>query len=91
LFRTKAVRTKAGVPLQRDYKGRLLFGEQCDLIGRNFAIWVIRFGVGRIFVKYRPNNLGELVFQSPKIRLNKLYVGSGYVLPLNSQMLTSNF
>jgi hypothetical protein len=36
---------------------------QRDQIGRNFAIWAIFLGVGRIFFKKK----------SPKIRLNKLF------------------
>jgi prolipoprotein diacylglyceryltransferase len=47
---------------------------QCDQIGRNFAIWAIFLGVGRIFSeKYRPNDLGAIFSKIlPKIHLNKL-------------------
>jgi hypothetical protein len=41
-----------------------LGSHQCDQIGRNFAVWVIFFGVGRIFFfkKYRPNDMAAICF-----------------------------
>ena len=47
---------------------------QGDQIGRNFAIWAIFYGVGRIFFqKKQPNDLGEILAmkKQPKIDLNK--------------------
>jgi hypothetical protein len=38
---------------------------QCDQIGRNFAIWALFFGVGRIFFSD---------ISSPKMHLNKAYI-----------------
>jgi hypothetical protein len=48
--------------------------QQCDQIGRNFAIWAKFLALGAFFSeKYCPNDLGVIFFQiSPKIHLNKL-------------------
>jgi hypothetical protein len=56
--------------------------DQCDHIGRNFAIWAIFFGVGRIFfLKYRPNDLGEFFSKNrPKFTLISSRFGLLFVL-----------
>jgi hypothetical protein len=51
-----------------------LIPRQGDQIGRNFAIWAIFYGIGRIFFyKKSPNHLGKILAMKklPKIDLNK--------------------
>jgi prolipoprotein diacylglyceryltransferase len=66
--------------------------EQCDRIGRIFAIWARFLGIGRIFSEnYRPNDLGAIFFKI--IPQNSPYSAPdlGYFLSINSQILTRNF
>jgi hypothetical protein len=49
-----------------------LVASQGDQIGRNFAIWAIFFGIGRIFFqKKSPIDLGEILAEK-KITQNSL-------------------
>jgi hypothetical protein len=48
-----------------------LENNQGDQIGRNFAIWVIFYGIGQIFIlKKSPNDLGKILASHEKIAQN---------------------